>query len=113
MMRLMVRGGAVGVQRAEDQVAGFGGGDGGGDGRQIAHFADQHDVGVLTQGTAEGLGEDRHVDADLALHDDRFFVGVVIFDGVFHRDDVAVEVLVDVVDHASPAWWFCPSRWAR
>ena len=63
-------GGAGGVQRAEHQVAGFGGGDGGGDRRQVAHFADEHDVGVLAQGAAEGFGEARHVHADLALHDD-------------------------------------------
>src|SRR5205085_10944522 len=29
----------------------------------------------------------------------RLFVRVVILDGIFHRDDVLVEVLVDVVDH--------------
>ena len=33
-------GGALGVQRAEHQMARFGGCDGGGDGLQIAHLAD-------------------------------------------------------------------------
>ena len=69
------------------------------DRRQVAHFADQHHVRVLTQRAAQGFGEVRHVHADFALHDDRFLVLVVILDRVFHRDDVPVEVLVDVVDH--------------
>ena len=36
------------VQRREDQVTGLGRGDRGGDGLQVAHLADQDDVGVLT-----------------------------------------------------------------
>ena len=59
------------------------------------------------------FGEVRHVHADFALHDDRFFVRVVIFDRIFHRDDVPIEVLVDVVDHRTPAWSFFPNRSAR
>ena len=42
--------GAGGVQRAEDDVAGFGRRDGRLDRLQVAHFADQDHVGVLTQG---------------------------------------------------------------
>jgi hypothetical protein len=46
------------------------------------------------------LSEAGHVGADLALHHHRLLVVVVVLDRVFHRDDVLVEVLVDVVDHA-------------
>ena len=37
------------VQRAEDEQAGLGGGEGELDRFQVAHFADQHDVGILAQ----------------------------------------------------------------
>ena len=105
--------GRVGVQRAEDDVAGFGRRDGRLDRLQVAHFADQDDVGVHPQGAADGLGEVGHVDADLALVDRRLLVLVVVLDRVFDRDDVVVEVVVDVVDHAAPGWSSCPSRSAR
>ena len=49
--------GAGGVQRAEDDVARFGRGDGRLDRLQVAHFAHQDDVGVLPQRAANGLGE--------------------------------------------------------
>ena len=100
MMRLTVPCGAGGVQRAEHHVARFGGGDGRFDRFQVAHFADEDHVGVLPQRAANGLGEARHVDADLALVDRRLLVVVVELDRVFDRDDVVVDVLVDVVDHA-------------
>ena len=65
---------AGGVQRGEDQVAGFRGGDGGLDGLQVAHFADEDDVRVLAQGAAQALGKARHIDADFALVDDAALV---------------------------------------
>ena len=45
--------GAGGVQGAEDDVAGFGRGDGRLDRFQVAHFADQDHVRVLTQRRGE------------------------------------------------------------
>ncbi len=53
MMRLIVPGALVGVQRAEHDVARFGRGDGGFDRFQVAHFADEDHVGVLTQRRGE------------------------------------------------------------
>ena len=47
-------GGAGGVQRAEDQVAGAGGHQGQFDGLQVAQFADQDDVRVFAQRAAQG-----------------------------------------------------------
>src|SRR5262245_28383364 len=91
------------VQRGEDDVARFGRLDGRVDRGQVAHFADQHDVGVHTQGTADGLGEVGHVHADLALVDRTLLVLVVILDRVLHRDDVPIVVLIDPVDHAGQA----------
>ena len=42
-------GGVQRVQGGENQVAGFGGEQRGGNGFEVAHFADQDDVGILTQ----------------------------------------------------------------
>ena len=50
---------ARGVQRAEHQVAGLGGGQRQRDGLQVAHFADQDDVGILAQRAAQRGGEGR------------------------------------------------------
>ena len=80
-------------------MARLGGPDGRFDGLQVAHFADQDDVRVGPQHAPQGLREAGHVRPHLALVDDRFLVVVVILDRVFHRDDVPVEVHVDVVDH--------------
>ena len=51
------RRGAVGVQRAHDQDAHFGRRDGDTDGLEVAHFADQDHVRVLTQPGVQGFGE--------------------------------------------------------
>ena len=75
---------------------------------QVAHFADQDHVRVLPQRAANRLGERRHVDADLALVDRRLLVLVLKLDRVFDRDDVMVDVLVEVVDHAGQRWCVLP-----
>ena len=103
MMRLIGAGGPVGVQRAEDDVAGLGRLDGRVDRLQVAHFADEDDVGVHAQGPADALREVGHVDADLALVDRALLVLVVVLDRVFDRDDVPVVVVVEEVDHAGQA----------
>ncbi len=92
MMRLTVPCGAGGVQRAEDDVAGFGRGDRRLDRLQVAHFAHEDHVRVLSQRAANGLGERRHVDADLALVHRTLLVLMVELDRVLDRDDVVVEV---------------------
>src|SRR4029077_15576407 len=49
--------GVESVQGGEHEVASFGGEQGGGDGFEVAHFADEDDVRVLTKGSAERGGE--------------------------------------------------------
>src|SRR3984957_10279390 len=88
-----------GVQGGQNQVAGFGGENRGGNGFQVAHFADQNDVRVLTQSSAQRGGERRGVDFDFALVDETLFVAVQIFDRVFDGDDVLGAQRVDAVDH--------------
>jgi hypothetical protein len=77
------------VHRAEHQVAGLGGLQGGGEGFRVTHFADQHHVGVLTHEELQCIGEVVHVDPDLPLVDQALVILEEIFDGVFDGDDVA------------------------
>ena len=51
--------------------------------------------------------------ADFALIDRSTSSIRARIDRVFHRQDVAVLGLVDVVDHRRQAWWTCPSPSAR
>src|SRR5580658_6189665 len=88
-----------GVQRGQNQVAGFGSKNGGGDGFQVAHFADQDDVRVLTKCSAQRGGEGRGVHFHFALIDEAFFIAVQIFDRVFDGDDVLGAQRIDAVNH--------------
>ncbi len=92
-------GGVEGVEGREHQVARLRRVQRRLDGLQVAHFADQHDVGVLAQRAAERVGERARVHADLALRDDGLVVLVQVFDRVLDGDDVRRSRVVDVVDH--------------
>ena len=91
--------GVESVQCGENQVAGFGGEQGGGNGFEVAHFADQDHVGILTKGGAQSGREVGGVDFDFALVDEAALVAVQEFDGVFDGDEVIGAVGVDAVDH--------------
>ena len=80
-------------------MAGLGGFDGDLHRLEVAHFADEDDVGVFAQGCAQGGGEGARVAVDFALVDDALGRGVDEFDGVLDGDDVLVARAVDVVDH--------------
>src|SRR5277367_2450119 len=60
------------MQGGQHQVAGFGSENGGGDGFQVAHFADQDDVRVLAQRSAQRGGERCGVHFHFALVDEPF-----------------------------------------
>ena len=55
--------------------------------------------GILTQRGAQRVGEAVGVAVQLALVDQAVLVLVQVFDRVFDRDDVAVALGVDLVDH--------------
>lgn len=80
-------------------MAGLGGRDGGLEGDAVAHFTDEDDVGILTQHGGDPEFEVGHVEADFALLEHGFDVVEGVFDRVFERDDVAVLVVVDPVEH--------------
>ena len=89
----------VGVQRAEGQVAGFRDAQRRFDGLQVAHFADQHHVRILTQRGAQRVGEALGVGVHFALVDQAVLVHVHEFDRVLDGQDVVVALAVDLVDH--------------
>src|SRR6266704_1055778 len=89
----------VSVERREGEVTRLGDRQGRGDGLEVPHFADQHDVGVLPQRVLEGRRETVGVGPDLPLVHDAALVPMDELDRVLHRDDVALELLVDLVDH--------------
>src|SRR5437764_1133075 len=93
-------GGVESVQGGEHKVAGFGGEQSGRNGFEVAHFADENHVRVLTKSGAQGGGEVGGVDFDFALIDEAFFIAVQELDGVFDGDDVVGARGVDAVDDA-------------
>jgi len=64
-------------------VAGFGGQESCGNGFEVAHFADEDDVWILTQSGAQGGREIGGIDFDFALIDETLLVAVQKLDGVF------------------------------
>ena len=90
----------AGVQRAEHEMAGLGRGQREPDRLEVAHLADQDDVGILAQGRAQRLAEAERVAVHLALVDQAALRLVHELDRVLDRDDVLGAVDVDVVDHA-------------
>ena len=89
MMRLMVEHRAVRVERGEDEVARLADRQRRLDRLEVAHLADEHDVGVLPEDVLERVLEALGVGADLALVDDAELVRVQVLDRILDRDDVA------------------------
>ena len=83
--------GVVGVQGAEDKVAGHGRADRDLGGLDVANFADHDDVRVLAQDVAQAVGEG---EADLRFHVDLRDAGEAIFDRFLDRDDAALTELM-------------------
>lgn len=84
---------AVGaVQRAEDQVTGFARLECGESGFGVADFTKENDIWGLSQGGAQGPRERMSVGSYFALGEKRMATGELVFDRVFQRDDVFLEV---------------------
>lgn len=77
----------IGVESGEDEVAGFGGLHGGLNGGAISNFADENDLGILSDGIADGVGETSGIDTDLALFELATIFDEEIFDRIFDGDD--------------------------
>src|SRR6266704_3265278 len=105
--------GVESVQSGKNQVAGYGGQQRRGNGFEVAHFADQNHVGVLTQSGAQRGGKVRGVHFDFALVDETLLVAVQELDGVFDGDQVVGAVGVDAVDHCRQCGGFTGTGGAR
>ncbi len=87
------------MNRSEHQVAGFSSANCGFEGFVIAHFADEHDVGIFTHKCAERIVEVRRVDADFALIDRRLRIVEDVLNRIFNRDDVHLLALIHILNH--------------
>ncbi|MGC3956014.1 MAG: hypothetical protein QM804_17515 [Propionicimonas sp.] len=92
-------GGALGMQGAQHQVAGLGGGERDRDRLRVPQLADQNDVRVLPQDAAQCLAERGGVRADLPLVDQRPAGVVQVLDRILDGDDVHRQRPVHDVDH--------------
>ncbi len=99
-------GGVSGVEGAEDEVTGFGGGDGELNGFEVAHFTDHDDVGVFAKRASESGGEASGVGMDFALGDVALVGFDDVLDGVFEGDDVIFSGDVHLVDECGEGGGF-------
>ncbi len=90
---------ADGVQRGENQVSGFGSGHRYLYGFIISHFSKQNHIRALAQGSPQSRNIAVGIGADLPLADNALFMLVQIFQRVFQRDNMFLEISVDIVNH--------------
>ena len=90
--------GGVGVRRRKGQVARLRDAEGRLDGLEVPELADEHDIGILAEGGAQGGREAGRIVVDLALIDERTLVSMDVFDRIFDGEDVRVPLGVDPVD---------------
>ena len=76
------------MQRTKRQVARFRDAERSLDRLEVAHFADEHHVGILAQHRPERAGEAPRVAVNLALVDDAALVRMDVLDRIFDREDV-------------------------
>ena len=91
--------GVDGVQRAQDQMAGFRRAQGDFHRLPVAHFADENDLRRLAQRGAQAVGVGVKINAQFALVERGLLVRMNIFHRVFQRDDVDRLGLVDFVQN--------------
>src|SRR4030095_2009604 len=89
----------VGVKSGQRQVAGFRDTEGRFDRLEVAHFADENDVRVFAQRSAQRVRKALGVAVDLTLVDETALMLVDELDRVLDGEDVIVAFLVDLVDH--------------
>ncbi len=85
----------------------------GADGFQVAHFAYQDHVRILTERSAQRGRKRRSIDLDFALVDIAFFVAMQEFDGIFDGDDVLGAGRVDAIDHCGQRGGLAGAGYAR
>ena len=101
------------MNRTEDQVARFRRVNRRFERFTVAHFPDEHDVGVLADGVLHADFEVDHVLTDFALINQALLFGEHEFDRVFERQNVLVVVLIDPVEHRRDRRRFAGTGYAR
>ncbi len=87
------------MQCCKSQVSGFGDTKRHLDSLEIAHFADKHNVRILSKGGPKSGSERVRIGRNLALIDHAVLVIVEKLDRVFDSQDVIMTVYVDLVHH--------------
>ena len=87
------------MQGGEGEMAGFGDPQRGLDGLEVAHLADENDIGILPQAGSQGVGEAVGVGVQLTLVDDALLVAVQVLDRILDRDDVLGALAIHLVEH--------------
>ena len=95
---------------AEHQVAGFGRVDGGHERFRIAHFADEHHVGVFADGVLHADAEIDDIEANFALVDQALVFREHEFDRVLERENVLAILMVDQIEHRGDRGAFAGAR---
>ena len=78
------------MQGSEDEMPSECGSDGGVYCFPIAHFSNQNNIWILTQGRSQGIFEFVGMQADFSLSDQGAVGGVDIFNRIFNRDNFAI-----------------------
>ena len=99
MMRLIVCAAELVCSVRERQVARLGDAQRRLDRLEVAHLADEDDVGIFAQRRAQRGGEALRVAVDLALVDEAALVLVDVLDRILDGEDVLAPLGVDLVDH--------------
>src|SRR5438034_6546945 len=92
-------------------MAGFSDSKGHFDRFEIAHFADQHHIGVLPKGGPKGGAERMCVGGYFTLIDNAIFMIVEKLDRVLDCQNVIVSIDVDLIDHRRESGGFSRTRW--
>src|ERR1700693_2524319 len=97
------------MERAQDQMSGFGRHERGRDRLKIAHLPHKDDIGILPQCASQRYVKRLGVVSDLSLADNTLSVSVQKFDWIFDRYDIVRPVAVDVVDQRRQGGGFSAS----
>src|SRR2546423_6415992 len=94
------------MEGSENEVTSCGRGQGQLNRLQIAQFADEQNVGVFTQCSAEGVGKRAGMNTDLAVLHEAVLAAMHEFNRILHRDDVVVPLEVGEVHHGGKGGGF-------
>src|SRR4026209_2097358 len=91
-------------------MASFGGNQRGLDRLEVSHFTDENNVGILSKGAAQSLSKRTSVDINPSLRDEGLFVLMEELYRILNRDDVAIPLLVYVIDDRRQRGRFARTR---